>query len=280
MKTVIQIYKECYVNGKEFYGIGDFIRSTLHMYGLSKKYHFKLLVDFTLHDMKNYIEPIEHEYSDMIIASKDNIPRYLNKPDIMNYINNNNNKVILMFGWCGLETYEVPLTKDAQHFMKQILRPNKMMQDYINIKLLEIPFEGQFKIIHYRLGDDDMIKSSTHEYTLTHIISKLEKNDILISDSREFKKLVKESNLGVFMFNSNICHTGHNNTTNTIQDTVFELYLITKASLVKSYSFYTWTSGFVNAISYIYQIPVQSEVNICVWNRPSTQPYIFYSLHR
>jgi hypothetical protein len=241
------------------------------MYVLSKKHNFKLLVDFSLHDMKNYIEPIEHDYGDIIIASKDNIPVYIQEPNIMSYINNNDNEVILMFGWSGLKIYDVPLTEDAQIFMKNILRPNIIMQYYIDTQLLEIPFD-QFNIIHYRLGDDDMIKSITQDYTLDHIISNLEKNDVLISDSSTFKNLVKTANIEVFMFNSNICHTGHNNTDNSIQDTLFELYLITKASRVKAYSVYGWTSGFVKAISYIYKVPIKSETNISVWNKRPHNP--------
>ena len=61
MKTVIQVYKICYNNvvtddTQNFHGIGDFFRSTLGLYNLSKIYNFKLIVDFSLHPIQNFLE--------------------------------------------------------------------------------------------------------------------------------------------------------------------------------------------------------------------------------
>jgi hypothetical protein len=64
------------------------------------------------------------------------------------------------------------------------------------------------------------------------------------------------------MFNDNICHLGFSKDVNSIQHTLFEFLLISKASKIKTYSSYGWISGFTHIISFIYKIPIISEVNI------------------
>ena len=64
------------------------------------------------------------------------------------------------------------------------------------------------------------------------------------------------------MFNDKICHLGVSNDYNSIQHTLFEFLLISKASKIKSYSSYSWISGFAHIISFIYNIPIISKLNI------------------
>ena len=267
MKTFVQVYKKKYCNihcdTEKFPGLGDFLRGTLGLYMLSKKYLFNLVVDFSLHPIKEYIEYIETDYSKLVKSNEKNI-RYLFEKEIIEIINNSNEEIIYLFGWFGLEVYDTPITEDAIIFMKNLIKPNKIMEDYINIKLLEIPFTN-FNIIHCRLGDDRLFKNNNEkEFNINEIIGNLDtkNNYILLSDSREFKEFVREKNLNIFIFDTKICHLGWYDENIDVKDTLFEFFLILKASNVKSFSVYSWPSGFTYAISFIYKIPYESKINL------------------
>jgi hypothetical protein len=137
------------------------------------------------------------------------------------------------------------------------------MREYIDFKMSQIPFKD-FNIIHYRLGDDELVRNTSHSnnYNLDHLVQKMEKNDILMSDSSKFKEFVKKSNLEIFMFDNAICHLGFHNDDDKIKDTLFEFFLLSYASKIKSHSIYSWESGFTKAISFIYQIPFESQINV------------------
>jgi hypothetical protein len=254
MKTVIQVYKIGYANVEcndrdNFHGIGDFLRATLGMYRLSKIYNFRLIVDYSLHPIGKYIESSNHGYDMLVKESKINL--LVGDYEIMEYINTRAEDVLVFFGWHGTYVYDYEITHDEREFMKSILVPTKIMQDYIDLKLAEIPFKN-FTIVHYRLGDDELVRSSGREYRLDHIVEPFGKNDILLSDSKKFKDFVEKSGVPVFMFKDPVYHLGHAAETN-IQHTLFEFFLVIHADHIKSYTVYDWESGFVKAISMIYQ---------------------------
>jgi len=275
MKTVIQVYKIGYNNvvtddTQNFHGIGDFFRSTLSLYNLSKIYNFNLIVDFSLHPIQNFLEYNEHEYSNIVKEKQNSISLIGETQAIMEYINNSNEEVVVFFGWSSPNVYNTPITKESQIFMKKLLKPNKIMSEYIETQLNKIPFK-EYNIIHYRLGDNTLVRNEQKQHSLDHILSKYETNDILICDSSEFKNQVKNENLDIFMFDNNICHLGFSKDVNSIQDTLFEFLLISKASKIKTYSSYGWISGFAHIISFIYNIPISSEINIQLETKQNIQ---------
>ena len=266
MKTVIQVYKIGYNNvvtddTQNFHGIGDFFRSTLGLYNLSKIYDFKLIVDFSLHPIQNFLEYNEHEYSNIVKEKQNSISLIGEIENIMGYINNSNEEVVVLFGWLSPNVYNTPITTDSQIFMKNLLKPNKIMSEYIETQLNKIPFK-EYNILHYRLGDNTLVRNEQKQYSLNQLLNNYESNDILICDSSEFKNQVKNSGINIFMFNDNICHLGLSNNYNSIQHTLFEFLLISKASKIKTYSNYCWISGFAHIISFFCNIPITSEINI------------------
>ena len=267
-KTVIHVYKNSYSNVEtsdngNYHGIGDFLRSSLGMYNLSKKYKFNLIVDYSLHPVSEFLNIKDHEYNSIIDTNKDNIKIMQGDKQIMDFIFNNNDNIIILSAWLGLEVYNTPISDDAKTFMKDLLIPSKIMEEYIDSKLKIIPHK-KYTIIHYRLGDDEIVKNIKRDYKLDHIKSKIETNNILISDSMTFKETVKKNIPEIFMFDDNICHLGRINKEDSIQHTLFELLLMSESLKIKSYSVYSWESGFAKMISVIYNIPLESE--ICLQN--------------
>jgi hypothetical protein len=263
MKTVIQIFIDKnirYCNDKDASsGIGDLLRSTLGLYNLSKEMNFNVIVDFSLHPISKLLIGSKHAYSHLI--NQNNIPIIKGKQVVQDYINSNPGEIIILYAWFYLEVYDTPISQDAQDFMKNILRPNTLLQCHINEKMQQIPFP-EYNIIHYRMGDDDIINNNKFSYNLTHIQSNYETCDILLSDSSGYKEQVQNKNSNIFMFNDTICHLGFCNDDNSVKNTLFEFFLVARAQKIKSYSIYPWTSGFTKAMSVIYDIPIVSEINM------------------
>ena len=280
-KTIIQVYTQKYSNTDDkeaiisseiiphyngtakYHGLGDFLRSCLGLYNLSRiKEDFDVIVDFSLHPIHNYIESNNHPFSSLVKSNEDNIKLVVGKHNVLKYIKNTDEKIIIMFGWFDLEVYDTFLESAVAEFMKKLLIPNPLMQNYINLKLAEIPYDD-FNVIHYRLGDKQLFNNIIDDYQLEHILTKLEKNDVLITDSHNFKNFIKEKCINVFTFDTIISHLGKSN--ENIRDTLFEFFLILRAKKIKSYSVYNWQSGFTFAISFIYKIPIETETNIHVY---------------
>jgi hypothetical protein len=59
------------------------------------------------------------------------------------------------------------------------------------------------------------------------------------------------------MYNTRTAHFGYQKRPTEIMETLFELFLIMDAKRIKTYSVYTWISGFVYWIHKIYDIPLE-----------------------
>ena len=155
--------------------------------------------------------------------------------------------------------FDGPLTTDIKDFIKHLLTPTDIFQKYINEKLKKIK-KKPFQIMHYRLNDDEFLNkiknTCQYEEILTNLQKIKEPNDILISDTKSFKDLVFKNTIEIMMFDINICHLGLSTDEDAIRDTLFEFFLITYSSKIKTYCKIHAMSGFVKWISAIYDIPV------------------------
>jgi hypothetical protein len=254
-KTVIFVFthKVCNLTtdkNNNFWGIGDMIRGLICVYQLSKKHNFNLIVDYQLHSIGELLNPIKHKYKDYILRNKDSI---VFVQDAEKYILNNNDNLMYFF---TNDYYNEGITDECQTFIKNILMPNKKFKEYINdtIKIYKVPSE--YNILHFRLGDDLLVRNKQNNFTqLKELIRKVNgKNDILISDSKDFKNYIKNTYPNIFQFDLEITHTGLNSNTNSIRDTLFEFFIATTSQNIKSYSVYNHTSGFVKIAKEIYNV--------------------------
>ena len=89
-----------------------------------------------------------------------------------------------------------------------------------------------------------------------HVKQVKESNDVLITDTKTFKDIVFNNDIEIMMFDTKICHLGLSTDKDAIRDTLFEFFLITKSSKIKTYCRIHEMSGFVKWISKIYDIPI------------------------
>jgi hypothetical protein len=149
------------------------------------------------------------------------------------------------------------IKQDCKDFIKKLLIPTDEFQEFINEKKKQLPFQ-EYEILHYRLGDSEMIRNEKRDRSefLNNVKLHIKNNTVLISDSHQFKTLLKEEKIDVFMFDINICHLGHKVETNDYKETLFEFFLTIDASSIKTYSVHNWLSGFVRIANIIYDVPL------------------------
>jgi len=270
MKTVILVWKHKYFNCtptkyNNFWGIGDMLRGAYGLFNLSKKMNFKLIVDYSMHPISQFLVMKEHEYSKYVKDNIDSVPLVYPTNNALKYINDRlaSADVTMLYTNLGLEEYKCPPSLEAKSFMKSLLSPTAEFQHYIDTAKASIPF-SDYSIIHYRLGDEELVRSNmcnSLRYK-DHLLAQLEKNDILLSDSNTFKQLIKINNVNVFMFDAPVCHLGVHTDPDAVKHTLFELLLLSNATKIKSYSIHGWISGFTHMISMLYDIPFESKINI------------------
>ena len=207
MKTIINVWTQYYVNTNLFYGIGDMIRGTLKLYQLCKKLNYNFLVDISLHPISYILKDIENPYKELILQNKNNII-FLNTYDLLiEYINTHNYEDIIFFGtnvYC-----DENLTIDTKNFIKKLLQPNNKYEEYLNLLKKSIPYTN-YNILHFRLGDDQLVynlNNVINNNLINIITNNIESNDILLSDSIQFKAFINK-NYNIFLFKTKPCHIG------------------------------------------------------------------------
>lgn len=247
-------YKTKYDINSYFFGLGDIIRGAISMFQLSKKYDFQLIIDFQHHSFSNYLKSEPHEYSNLILENKNNIP-FIDDNDIEPYIQNNSNEVCFLLTNCHLRG---EITEECKEFIKNILTPNEEFQKYIDETFINYKIPENYHILHFRLGDSFLVQNL--EGNLSNAVNKYnewrEDIDVFISDSLIFKEKIKENNNNVITLNTEPVHLGYANHSNNIKDTLLEFFIITKSKKIKTFSIYDWISGFVNTAHQIYDIPI------------------------
>jgi len=248
MKTIILVWINESNNLKQdnynhFWGLGDMIRGAIHMHQLSKKMNFHLIVDIQKHTLSNYLKQETHLYSSMIQNAKID---FVSNPE--EYIIHDPSDVIYFFtnAKCDMN-----ITDDTKLFIKNILTPNAEFKTYLNT--FKTPTE--YSILHYRLGDEELVRNNRMnmiEY-ISHFKKHKESSDILLSDSKLFKSLVKNE---IFSFQTSPVHLGHSKEIDTIKDTLAEFFIVSGSKKIKTFTVYGHVSGFVQWTSILYNIPL------------------------
>lgn len=239
------------------WGIGDLLRGSYGLYLLSQQLNCEFIVDISLHPVSQLLEHTTHKYSHIIEENAKKI-LFIFPHDVDSFVYNNIQNVDVLY-FCTNCMYEVLdynvdtiAYNNFRKYMDTLFTPNREFIQYIIRQLSKIPFDT-ITILHYRLGDNDLvcgIKDDYSKYTITNI----PENAILISDSKTFKECLS-SKYNIFTFDENVCHLGLETEKDKIKHTLFEFILLTKADSIRSSSIYGGKSGFIRIIEKIYGIP-------------------------
>lgn len=260
MKTVIQVWTHTVKNhvSTDFdnrWGLGDIIRGTIALYQLCEKHHFSFICDTQLHPTSQCLKnDTPHAYTHLISQNKNDILFFCDSHAMERYILDElkNKDVVYLMTNC---TFDKPITNDCKTFMKTIMTPNTHLMERIEIQGKLI---SDYSVLHYRLGglfgDQHYAHGNKNfaEY-INHLNTFKSENNILITDSNALKQKVKEHNLDLHMFDTQITHLGHGMDKKSVEDTLFEFFIMSMAKNIKYHPKFG-PSGFIKAVNYIYDV--------------------------
>jgi len=260
-------------------GLGDLIRGTMHLCDLSQELHFKLTVDSQFHPVSKYFALCGGEHSNYVLQNKGKVHNFINgdltnlRHVIQSAIRSGCTEPLLVCSNITNRMNGVPTQHSAQ-FIRSVLMPNTEFQTAFNAmcKLHNINCANKkHTIIHFRVGDDDLVNHNINHAKYqeclrvldTHTVSGLmDDTSYIISDSYWFKHFLRKvrPHLASRVLDTKPIHLSHScgddKHDEMVADTMFDFYLLMTAKVIKTYSSYTWVSGFVRWVSHAFNVPV------------------------
>jgi hypothetical protein len=255
-KELIITWKQSYDNvtfkNHDYFGLGDMLRGSLVLFRLAKDRGYNINVDTHLYPCMKFAKKCTSEYSEFIDKNSKLIGMihrniYPNESWFDEKTNWIEDKIFCMSNHGS--TDDVCKNQEEKEFLKSIISPSEEVQKEVNNILSKLPKE--YNAIHARF-DDKKIIEEFKDYDLNMFDNIKEENDILFSNSNYFKQ-----NCNITSVDLQISHTGYEKDQEKLKNTFIYFHLIANSKKIKSYTDYSWTSGFVWWCSQIYDIPLE-----------------------
>jgi len=242
-------------------GVGDFLRGTIALYELSKKYGYELYFDNN-HPFFSYLEN-----SPYIVSNNSEAIELIPPIDYDNIYNSlvslfesSNDFTVLTNAF-----YKEDISIECKKYLQNILIPSVEVKNKIEdifTNFFKISINESYKVIHLRFGDrfihNNEYDNDIYELYYNKIQNLLKQNNetkyILISDSSQIANKLKENIDELYYWNNSKIHLGdlRNNETNlqgTVYDTMVDFFILSKATEIISNG-----SGFSRYLSRIFDI--------------------------
>ena len=242
-------------NSSNIWGIGDLIRGTFQLYQICRKHNLSFELDFRNHPISQImIQKSELKNYD---TSKINFHIFLNTIEMEKFIlkaakNEDESDLYIMTNGC------LPLSDlYADHFKNFINKNFQLKSDYKKLLEKSLPPPKSYEVLHIRLGDDYLIenKNKITKNILMILRNNMRKDTILISDSNHLKDYAKR-NFSARILPTKSTHFGLKINSKQTFDNYLEFTILRGANNIKTFSNYSWISGFVYIPSIIYGIPL------------------------
>lgn len=247
-------------------GFGDYLRGSIYLYKLSKKYGFKLLLDMSHHPVSKYLD-INIDLSEYSSLETKDQHQWYALPN--NYLDNmilellKKNKINCIFVTDPYHNFwhNHIVDEDTQEFMKSYIKPTVDINMKVNnlIETFRLT-NNKFNILHIRLGDEFLINGQQYNKNdyINYIINtkKPELNKlplIVLADCYNLKQqLANEYNF----LTTDIIPKHINRRDTDLEGTIIEFFLMSRANSIYSVSSYWWGSTFSTMCSAIFNIPL------------------------
>ena len=245
-----------------YFGLGDLIRSTIKLFHLSKVMNFNFFVDIQLHPISEFL--LQQNNGDTLckfVLDNRNCVEYVCYGAVEDYISKtstNDDEILLILTNDFFD--EAEIGEDCRNFIRNIFTPKPKFQRFIDMKMSCLPYK-KYNVMHYRLSDNEFLQKKNKEDNdvleklLGHLKRNKEECDVLITDTKALKDYFFLHDT-IFFFDLKICHLGLSEDSDAVRDTLFEFFLLTKASKIKTYCKIHKVSGFVRWVSEVYSIPI------------------------
>ena len=262
---IVNVYKQNYINNIGM-GLGDYIRGSFFLLEFCKENNFEFDLDFSDHPISKFLI---NQYNDTKIDYTNvlyfhNYNKYNSKSDIMNYIKSNNNKIQYLF--TNNHPQNDKITEVEKNIIKSKFIPNKDLNNAIEETLNKLNLtKKNYKVIHIRIGDRYIIDNRDIDNIILNDIDNIFKNIIfnvnekylLLSDSKDIKKILKNKYPFLIVQHNDIVHlAGNCSNDDALKNTMVDFFLISNANSILAMSIYGHMTGFSHYCSIINNIPI------------------------
>ena len=272
-----KVYNCCYKESSS--GIGDILRGSCFLFSALKEYNVDFDIDFKYHPISKYIRGTNTDYEKSSIVDIDRLAKEFRNGymdgiihHLKEALNSQEENIFVSTNFSDIlfkeqsDFFNYDISDDCKYFFQNRLQFTEDVIDYAKSIV-----GGQYDVHHFRCGDYDSVvgqeinninnlnynldyEKMSHEITLG--------NSIVLSDSNKFKqycesrkiktshKLSQHSSLNPGIL-KNIEYDDRK-----IFYTAVDMYILSRARRVFSYSVYPWGSGFSFWIAKIFNVPL------------------------
>jgi hypothetical protein len=258
-KTVIMVWTPTYHQG-----LGDVLRGTIFLHQMSVKHGFKFIVDIQLHPISQHLIIRAHDHMEYVRENANEIQIMdqftpLFHPIYTASLSNPEPLLICTNAYC-----DDNISMECKQFMKTLLTPNERFTNYMHEQNALHNVLAPYSILHIRLSDDEFSELeinadsiSTMNDATQIVMVHAEPSDILLSNSFRLKQHLKSENVNVTTLTTRPVHFRSVSTfdeADSFKETLYEFFILTEASKIKTHSVYGWISGFVKFAGLIYDV--------------------------
>lgn len=261
-------------------GFGDLLRGTIYLHQLSQKMNFNLIVDIQLHPVSQFLIAQPHAHLDYVIQNQSKIINAVNVDDPQFIVDkfrayqlgSNPNPILITTNYSADRASP---TDECKRYMRSLLFPTDEFKTQLNDMCIAFKIPKYYSIIHFRLGDDELIHHAANLEQYNNLFKMVDYNVkripnlYIMTDSAKFKQYLRRTlhpTLTDRIISTVPIHLSHPDANiETVKDTLFDFMLLTNAIFIQTHSVYGWISGFVQWVSHIFNVPL---INL----RPRPQP--------
>jgi len=249
LKTIIHLYPSVYNNTITKPGIGDFIRGSIFLAQYALQNKMKIIINIANHPIYKYtLEEADKVYTEIPNEfnegwSSEKIMIFLNK-----FKNSNRTEVFIN---CNMFYEKSKVTKHIKNYINSIFKFKDIYYDMAKNIATE-PYE----IFHLRTLDNE-VENPLFSFHLNKKINEqldINKRNIVLSNNFILKEEVA-SRFKLLNVNTKPCHTANTLNYRLLEDTVIDFILISRASKIHTFSFYSHGSGFSEQCALLNDIP-------------------------
>jgi len=240
-----------------YFGMGDIISGMLSTYDICSEMGVSFHIDTTRSPVSQFVNPIKHGLQ----FDWEKIP-FIYRGEIESYITSCKQSVITMIN----NEVRGQHSDQAKHAVKLALTPNEKFSKKIENTKKQLDLNTNYNVMHIRAGDIYMqdgggggINDNDNEVIL-NTLSKIESNDdwVVLTDSVELKNQIKKLFPNLKQSNSSKpVHTGLNHSSECLEDTLLDFYIVTGSKLIRSITCFPFPSKFVEQPAIIHNIPLE-----------------------
>lgn len=244
------------------WGLGDLIRGAANIHSACCELGLEFDLDYSRHPIANIFT-----YESFSKESEENqkiiFLNFKSHSELIDYIKTAEISGIEMkFMSNGYGIWNEKYIEKFRDFIKPRL---KLKREFDLKARMILPYQKSYEVLHFRLGDSHLIQGSVNldKKVIKCLEKNIKDNTFLITDSAALKKFAV-ANYAVNTLPILPSHFGLNDLSqDQLFNTQLEFILLSSAKTIKTYSVYSWISGFAKAANFIYGIPL---VNL---NKPS-----------